>query len=307
MLQRGGMRALGLFVSFVAVTGLAVDAGACSAPLCMQPLVTPAGAIPENLPGFVYTKLGDLLSVTASLKRLDTGEDVPFKSLLSDEAPGVQSQLVLIQPDRPFESGVSYELTLTAGESCDDSVSTYDAGDALALPEELGVLTAGEPSRGSVTIAASGPCSEPIEAVDVTLELELAAAAAAWINFLDLRTFVDGELWGAWKSEVSVPEPGATWEGRAVDRVFAECGEDARGLAEGRHTIKMVGTLPGSDFELESNEVEVELSCASAPLSSDGSSADGSEGCSIGRETNGGAAGLLAAVVGAMLLRRRRS
>lgn len=305
-------------VGLLVVGGQVAKAEACSAVGCGPLKVTEAGDVPANLPGLTFTRLGSLLGVEATLENVDSGEAIAVESLLRDEVEGMQSTLVFLRPESPFEAGVSYRLTL-GSEGCEDTVVEYEGTEALALPQALGELSAGDAEHGLVQVASSGPCSEEIDAVSVRLELELSADAEPWLPFLDVVTYVDGEPWKPWHDENEVPEPGATWEGRGVDRLYAGCGSEPHGLQEGMHEVHVVATLPGSDLELTTTAIDVELRCPTAggddapaggePPTGNGAEAEreSSGGCSVGGGQIGGAAGWLTLLAGLLLARRRRT
>ena len=260
------------------------DAEACSPPICWPGAIVPAGGeVPANAPGLYWKPLRERSGP-------DTDADPANLTLTRQAAPATPIAFTaepldrgafLIVPDEPLVPG---RYTLTDATTCSRPEfggapsSTFVVVPAAPLPTELGVLTVvGAPARGSIAVAtASGPCELEIDAVYVDLELAPAAGAQAWLGVLHFQTLVDGAPWSPRSVINYETPPGASWRGRARDRVFHTCASadpfSQSGVAAGTHVVTMQATLPGSDVVVASTSVTVELACTPARADGDGCS-----------------------------------
>lgn len=316
------MRTLAV-VSVVAVvlTGIpARTAEACSQPACYAAQFVPAtgGQIPENAPGIYWRPLRD--NVTA-------GEPEPANVTLIDvAAPNQPIALtahrldngdVLLEPSSPLIAGHHYTISDRTDCTLGDGVgigSSFTVTPAAALPTAL-ELGGDQPQRAPVAVATrSGECTTEVDSAQAMIRVA-RSGNAAWHDVLHFETLVDGKAWRYSRSLIDSERPGASVEGRGVDRVFAVCyrSDLAETQAEttypapGKHTVAMRAVLPGTTLSVTSNEIELDLSCD--PSTKVDEQPDTREeahagGCTAGGH-NGAAAWALGALAG-LLARRRR-
>lgn len=293
------VRGYGIFVG-VALSAAAfwrpTPASACSPPPCWDSQFVPADSavVPSNLAGLLWepNPSSPPMEATAAdftLLRVEGASEIPVGVTVTELRPG----LFFVAPDAPFEQGMGYRAS--AEHLCESEPTLppvaleFSAVRAAAEPAVLGSLTATDPWQGPLRVAVwDGSCDREIDAVQVRVTVELSAGAAPWSDALLWSTWVDGQRYAPLSSLGSMhydpPAPGASWQGRGEDLLFASC--DAvpyteQGLSEGSHTVQLRASLPaavGAEPRFASNEIEIELDCLAGTPPDAGAGAAGPGG-----------------------------
>lgn len=289
-----------LGLACAAVVAWAEPVEACSPSLCLWGYFYPADGeqIPAHAPALVWRPTGDRdvssIAPVATLRRDDTQAEQPFTT----ETTGRAFMLV---PGPALAPGT---YTFEDPALCHESGAGpfhFTVGPAAPLPTVLGALVAQPMARAEIRVAEAGSCSEPVDAAKVDVAVTVSPEAQPWAALLQYTTIVDG---GVWQPSDSLPRElpvGASWVGHGVDRLYTICSPDrtgqipSGGLTEGRHVVVMQATLPGTDLELSTDPIEVELSCA-----------DGAGGCRCAGVGGAAPAALLGGLLLAALGLRRR-
>lgn len=137
-----------------------------------------------------------------------------------------------------------------------------EIGPEAPLPATLGTLRH-EAHTGSLTIASSGgACSEAKPATYVDVTVTLSPEARPWRSLLSYRTSVDGRPYEAATTLGALAPYGESWMGRGRDRVFAGCTTSTEGgVSAAEHVIVMHATVPGTDIDIQSAPLTVDLRC----------------------------------------------
>jgi hypothetical protein len=303
-------------------------AHACSPPLCSPSAFVPGdeATVPASVGRLIWRpaakNLGGQppdLSHVRLVEDRDGGEAIP----LDGEASGRLYELI---PTEELVAGTRYRLIDEA--SCEADVDgdplevVFDVGPASPLPETLGTITVESEGLGEISFATfGGRCGVTVNADRVTINLEPSAEAAPWIEVLHFETLVNDERWAPRRLSTASVDPGASWIGRGRDRLYRACesvgGEEPiEQLAAGTHRVRFRATLPGTDLEIETPEVTVELGCpldeyldagiGPQPGADAGSAGHGSSGggCRAVASSAGGAY-VVVIVAAAMAWRRR--
>ncbi|HEU0034439.1 MAG TPA: hypothetical protein VFQ53_27640 [Kofleriaceae bacterium] len=275
-------------------------ADACSAPSCWGGAFVPGdqGHVPANVGALIWRPMvpngtaPDVANVV--LTKATNTTPLPFTSTKLDNGD------YLIVPDAPLAAGSSY--VLADHNTCDlgrtgPSV-TFTATDDAPLPAQLGSIDVVQGGNAPLAVGtASGSCYADVIADQVKLALVPSADAQPWMDALQFETIVDGRRWLAIGNINDTIAPGATWQGRGRDLVYAVCKTpDAsidRGLAPGEHTIEFHATLPGTAITWTTEPVTIYLYCGP---DSGVSGHDAGVGCST---SDGGSPWL---VLGALLM-----
>jgi hypothetical protein len=194
----------------------------------------------------------------------DSGSPVSF-SFMKQPSGGY-----VIRLDAPLEPGASYRVEGTSFCWMGPTQPVIlRAGPVAALPTSLGNLAASTPTLRKLTVATyAGSCIVDISAAAADISIALASDAKPWENALLYSTLVDGQPWRPTGSLAGFSTLGSSWVGRARDLVYSPCHSMDGGqlllttdLPQGRHTVQMVATLPGSSWGARSDTVEVDLEC----------------------------------------------
>ncbi|MBW2531939.1 MAG: hypothetical protein JRI55_10675, partial [Deltaproteobacteria bacterium] len=288
-----------------AVLSYARPASACSAPACWSSQFVPAdgAVVPSNLVGMLWrpNPADSTIGATAadfSLFRVEGSNETPVSVTVSE----VDWGLFFVAPDEPFAEDATYRVSaerLCPGDpTLDPATLELSATPAAGAPGALGTLTASDPFQGSLQVATwDGSCYREIDAVQVRVAIELSSSAEPWSDALVWSTWVDGEPYSPIASMGSMsydpPPPGASWQGRGEDLIFASCDGipyQDQGVEEGPHTVQLRAGWPSPSAlvpQWESDEIEIELSCATSSMTDAGAggssaasaSPDGSGGC----------------------------
>ncbi len=267
---------LAAFVT-TALLSFTAPARACSYSDCFGGSFLPAhGVVPPNLPAIVWTPLaaGDsgIPSETAvRFVRTDgaTTEEVGFTL----ETRGRQTLIIL---DEALAPGAKYEIDAAtfcppsnSGGSNRTTTSFETAADEAPFPTSLGTLRALRARVEPLTVSTySGSCSSEITATQTDVHLRLSDEAQPWSHLFEYSTWVDGVLWEPRSSYAGQNTHGTSWQGRAMDLLYANCqsadpGADP-GLSEGTHLVEFQAALPGTATVLSSDTIEINLSCDTA-------------------------------------------
>jgi hypothetical protein len=312
--------------SVVGWIGAPPRASACSGSICPIVSALPQGGpTPPNAPAlavFVPPYWWSAAPPAVELVRLDSsGAESPVEGTFDG------SLVMLADPLLPDSR---YELRVVAPCGYDEGTTEYvhavqTGATEVPLPTALGSLAVGEPFFGMVPVAdIHGSCNVPIEAQVVDLEVELAGEAVAWEGLLVWTTRVDGAVWTHSNATITPgnpydgvdEEPGGSWIGRGLDRLFVVCGEheSLRGLEPGTHVVRMEATVAGTSSVLTTQEITIELSCdgfvpgGERPATPGGEMAAASGTCSAvpGTPASGALGAVLVASVASLFARRRR-
>jgi len=297
---RSTLRALG---AGLVVTFLPRVADACQPPSCVPGILYPDGAVPANLPGLVWDPVLDRFSDAKSgfdasditFRRLPEGTDLDAgrEEAGADSGSPVSFSFMeqpsggyLIRLDAPLEPGAIYRVEGTTFCWMGPTQPVIlRAGPVAALPTSLGSLAASAPTIRKLTVATyAGSCIVDISAAAADISIALATDAKPWGNALLYSTLVDGQPWRPAGSLAGFSTLGSSWVGRARDLVYSPCHSTDGGplllttdLPQGRHTVQMVATLPGSSWEARSDTVEVDLECEAQPDAQDAAPQDAAQ------------------------------
>jgi len=242
--------------------------------------VSDGGLIPSNSRGLLWWG-----KFSGSTGKTDQGPPVLIAGASGELLP-VEYELVskdppqglwLFRPRDGFKTGESYVFhtrrTHTLGGE-EQRINVTVSDQAAASPAGPVTLKVGEPITGALQIAAGVSCGASVNAVQLPVEMDLPAAMSAFRDQLYFETIIDGTLhWGPSDSACTTIVPGASWRGKGADLLFSICGDKPpfafEGLAEGRHTVEMRASLPGTDFLAVTSKVEVELRCTREPDNAD--------------------------------------
>lgn len=223
------------------------------------------------------------------------GESTVALTLGRDEQ---QNGIFALQFDEPLQPDSEYKVY--SRDLCDansteptQQIATLRTGPEAAEPTSLGELVVGDAFVDDLDVATDdGSCNMTIGAVQLPVELDLSADAAAWENMFRYQTFVrvDGDDERGWWPSHSLPEfvpVGESWQGRGEDLLFAMCEPPEHGsadglafsaLEEGTHEVFMRATIPGTDVSLETEPVQFVLDCDGESGAVDGDAGAGDTG-----------------------------
>ncbi|MEL6179346.1 MAG: hypothetical protein AAFS10_10350, partial [Myxococcota bacterium] len=179
---------------------------------------------------------------------------------------------LFIVPEEPLEPGVSYRLnhrlpeqpTICSGLASASEETLYHAVEPAPLPEALGTLRVVDASTQEISVAASGPCFEMVQAATVRFEIDYTPESLPWRDLLVFSTTVDGRPW-QYQSYACQPLTGLNRQGH--DLAFSECSPEhrQRGLEQGTHTAVVEASLPGTDWRVFTDSVTFDLRCDEQP------------------------------------------
>lgn len=288
-------------------------ADACSAPQCWPGYFTPGdqATVPANLPAIYWRPIRvNAQGETPDVSRVQLTTVADPATPLAFTATAQPNGDYLIVPTAPLVAGTDYQIVdhSPCGETENAGPhAMFHAGPSAPLPATLGSLSIYEHGMDSFEVGtARGSCSSTVLADQARLELTASADAGPWRDALHFQTIVDDQVWSADTSINSTSPPGASWVGRAQDRVYHVCSTDddsiGDGLATGSHHVTMTATLPGTTVSLTAAAVTLDLECAGT---GSGSGSDIvmpiEDGCNAG-----GAAGPLVLLALFGLARKRR-
>jgi hypothetical protein len=293
-----------VFVVLVAGVALfASEARACSMAGCNPPSFAPAsGRIPANATALYwipsYPSRGQ--SGLSTDLVVHAGNDaISFDTADSGRA------YQIIRPTQPLVEGTTYRMEELGG--CAPSGTTFEVGPPQPPPMTLGDLSVGASTIADLTVfSRGGGCVSRFVAAQADVEIVLSPHAAPWSELLFYRTIVDEKPWDPPESIGPDPFIGGSWKGRGKDRLFAFCREngqstepDERGLAQGRHTVRMEASFTGEAL-WATREWTVDLRC-DGPLDAPRAVED------VPAESSCSAIGGGAWAVLGLLVRRRRA
>ncbi|MEO6953482.1 MAG: hypothetical protein ABI321_16895 [Polyangia bacterium] len=298
-------------------------AQACSPLGCVPGFFFPANgtSVPAAPPALVLQPSIDYPTSTSTIgdpHLTKDGVDVPF-SIVPDGTYGD----VLIVPSKPLSSGT---YVMTRSEACSKAEptlksATITVGDAAAMPQTIGVLSASVMGRTSVLASnypSSYSCVDYTEASLLALSLVPSAELVAWRALVRYDVQVDGETW-------ATSEYGAVFDAtpelysRTVYEIFAGCNLPAgstqyrAGVTPGTHHAVLSAHVAGAITDPMPIAFDFSLTCAATvptdgfvPIGDAGVTAPlvKSSGCSFGG--NGARVPWLLLPLLALALRRRR-
>lgn len=265
-----------LALLFAAVAGFATltwapeSAEACSV-ACPPGATTPdAGAtFPSNLRK-IYWRTYQPRNIQKSDIQLSfrTSPGGPTKLVPFQLHRLTRPNMLAIEPTNGFRSGVTYHLV---GNNCSRQGIDlrFDTGTQKPAPRALGNLTLDSQTIDQLEVEHGAACSQRISAAQAHISVALSSLAKPWKDVLRYQTFVDGKAWDARKSVAQTPAPGASWQGRGEDILYAYCGSGrppSSALAQGAHTVHMKAYLEtaGGTKTYQTNKVQVVLTCGNA-------------------------------------------
>lgn len=297
-------------LALIAVTATSVrDAHACgvvpgSPTPCADALLLGGGQVPANVGGIHWSPTYTIAEIphvaNATLVRNDgaTTENVPFT--VSSAPSGVW-----IVPSAPLVAGAQY--TFTRSVRCNGGVvntaTTSFQGAATTVGKSFGGPPVVSAVEDTTAMHGSGSCPSPsnvreVKARKVTLSPAADApirAALAYTPVYYVR--IDGNTKRSF----------GTRSGDGVT-ITAYCDDVAESpIAPGVHTAQLFAAYPGSNEVVESDPVQVDLSCGGASAAEAPSSDAG--GCHASSRVRTGGVGMSALGVVAAIafgIRRRR-
>lgn len=181
-----------------------------------------------------------------------------------------------ISPREGFAENQNYTLRFDPSEEldwedgfviCGESAPefAFSTGQAQSFPTTLGELNASEPQFGEVRLEAGSSCFEDVEVAYVDVELDVPQELQAWQSVIVVETYVNDALWNVSEILGGMYKPGESWVGFAKDRVFTICDDPWDQPQEyyvtGPVEVQMRAYILGTDVELGSNTVTVDLEC----------------------------------------------
>lgn len=243
--------------------------------------------VPENLPGILFWPTDDRIRYDDDDAGVEIEDEIAlFQFDSADRASPVPFTLqgdsppYLVIPDEGFRSGMRYQIWtrgcgveklpqeiptgriyFESGQAERVPYATLSVTDAAVLPTKLPTLKMSESVRE--VVAYNGDCSGcggPYDVVSVYAELTMDAGP--WADALAYTTLVDSETYHPSPYYKFPTVYGMSWVGHGRDRLSAICEQtNTTILAEGKHEVKLVATIPGFDFELSTNTVVFTLDC----------------------------------------------
>ncbi|QED28160.1 hypothetical protein FRD01_13150 [Microvenator marinus] len=257
---------------WVGVIGMLVSAPAwaCSIQICAET--------------FELASQGLTIPANAEYVLMDTYDSDPTNAgvVLEDSDGPVEIEIEevgnwwKISPREGFAENQNYTLRLEPdGELewedgfviCGESLPEYSfsTGEAQSFPTTLGELKASEPQFGEVQLEAGASCFEDVEVSYVDVELELPQELEHWQGVIVLETYVNDTSWKVSEILGGMYKPGESWVGFAKDRVLTICGsaweQPQEYYVTGPVDVRMRAYILGTDVELESNTLTVNLEC----------------------------------------------
>lgn len=287
-------------------------ARACSAPACTSArvLLPTEAHVPVNVTTFSVQE-GIQGGESAGI----TGVRLIDAEIGTELAVELRESNIVI--NGAMEPGRTYKLEVSSG--CGDTITTtIEAEDAAPIPTELGTLTVGSPRQGRVPAPSSqGSCYQEVDAVSVRFSVQGSEAVQPYWDLLVWETLVDGVPYrprgtispsNMFGSPGLSTELGGSWFGRGEDVVYAACGDRRyEGVAQGSHEVVLRATVPGTDIELETAPVTIDLRCDVTPPPPPPPPESSAASCSATPVPGStGALALVAVVAIGLVLRRRR-
>ncbi|MBN1947957.1 MAG: hypothetical protein JW797_19980 [Bradymonadales bacterium] len=274
MMRSGRWFPAALVLLLVLVSLVPSPSEACAPPRCPGGWFFPAqGTVPANLDLVFWGPIRDwsfdptLVGSEDVQLVLDTQcitEPVPLT--MSYDEDYVHFELELLEPLLADATYLLWGANFCDPETGLPTQAAFQTSGSAEHPTALGSVTAEHTGFQSVTVSTvSGSCSVPVTADTVRVSLELDLSAQPWEDALLYTTLVDEEPWHP-SHFLPVPVPfGESWEGRGQDLLYAICQSDdpgaQPGLSEGTHTVRFQASIPGVEGTLQTEEIQVSLSC----------------------------------------------
>lgn len=256
-------------VGAIALTALAPLAdGAARACSCRGPdaaFISSSGPLPSDARGVMWA-LGWRDEPVAAIDKFtvermsgpDQWKVVPHT--IEEVGPGV----VLVAPEA-MKAGERLRFTaLTLPVELRPSIVVDVVAQVLGAELGKARLTVGARKRGAMGLARGASCSGSFEVDAYPLAFELPVALQPYREALMYETLVDGSPWKPRRSLCQTVPAGRSWQAVGEDVVLRRCNGDGRSavadLAEGKHTVVMRASLPGTTVALELT-ADVTLSC----------------------------------------------
>lgn len=244
---------VGLVVAILgtAVLGGVSSAAACTEPDCWQGAFVPGdgATIPANAPALGFRPSnggGEPMADLELFRILGGGEGaIALEPVGYTTEPMRERGMLAVRPD-----GLAPGAYLARWSGCDGPMeSQFFVGAEAPLPSALGTLAVTGRRAGEL----SG-CGESARVAYADALVELDETARPWDALLRWETLVNGRAFashGVDREDLRASD----------DRVYAVCDSEDEGL----HRIRRAARLPGATGVLETNEVEVTISCQVLP------------------------------------------
>jgi len=207
----------------------------------------------------------------------DGWSPVPFEVVVLQDSlvrhEDERNALLLLCPREPWKAGESYrcsELRTAEGAPASSSqprtvVTVRISSDSLAVSDPRATLTSQRGSQAVLMVATGFRPSMRINAAQTQISLKLPRETAPWLSALLVSTRVDaGYLWRPQQSPCKPVAPGTSWTGRGTELLYARCDPEPRdpagALPPGRHLVRMIAWLPGTEVRIEARG-DVVLEC----------------------------------------------
>ena len=234
------------------------------------------GLLPSNAGGVLWW--GELPAKGASdgstvrMRELREGAWIDLPTEYEQVADLSPRGLWLFRPTGGFERGKTYELTTKRTDLRGFEVEKEQrlvveiADKPLVGRDRIVHLVVSKPTLKKVVVAAAASCQAAVDAAQVTIAMDLPEEVEPFRDQLYYETIIDGDKkWIVSQHLCSPPVPGVSWQGPGRDLLYSLCEESdialSSGLGEGPHHVAMKASLPGTDFQISTGEVELELRC----------------------------------------------
>ena len=233
--------------------------------------VTAGGLVPLNSRGLLWwgkSRPSNNFSPVEITRASGEALEIEF-----EQVSGVrESGLWLFRPRGGFQAGQRYifttrRLSTSRFEQKEPEVQqvevvvSEEVAQAPATPVRLKTKTE---TIGSLQVEAGAMCSARVDAAQLPIAMELPQELERFRHQLYFETTIDGtEPWEPSSSLCKVTLPGVGWRGAGVDLLYRVCAGimGRQGLAAGPHVVEMRAGLPGTDVQVTTQPVKVELHC----------------------------------------------
>ncbi len=270
--------------TLLATLSLPSEADACSALPCDRGFFDyDQKMVPAELDAFVwhpgdhYLFEGEITENDVVLEDLQTGAEVPVE--LDTNPSSHIGYLVRLQA--PLSPGTAYRFSgLDLCERDEDAPrDTWRSETVFAtacepqtLPTKLGELRTGPNFTGSLSVATSdGSCAATLDTSQMRIWLDPDDEALRWMPVMHFYTKIDDHDWFPSHHITDPRSPrGESWQGRGRDLLYALCEEpdgsiDYQLTTDRSHQVSMLARIPGTDFEMQTEPIEVTLDCGAPP------------------------------------------
>ncbi len=129
-----------------------------------------------------------------------------------------------------------------------------------APESDLGEIEVVDDERVEVSSFGLSPCTQVFSADVKAVSVALSEGAAPWADALQFWVTVDGNIWADHRRQQPFMAP--VPPGYGGTNVYRNCDQDVSlNLEAGSHEVVIHASLPGTDLELSTPPVEIELAC----------------------------------------------